>query len=245
MKKKIEIERMYIPEIAEADILDTIQKAKQIVRSTQIKKQETSILKTMQQVIRLQGWRSLGIQALVVLCMLYFVWIEIDLGLDIAPYSLLIVSGAIMSIAACSEMLRGDIYQMWELESACAISRQRLFIWKMMLLDIFSIIGIVAISFILANRYDLELFSLIAGGCIPFLFLNAIALQFQVYIQSFSIFLCLYGSALCLMFLLGFIFHIEPSFLYTLQRMGSIFLLITITYTFTLIVYQYKKEQFI
>lgn len=243
MKKEIEIERLCIPDIDESDIVDTIQKTKQIVRSTQIKKQETSIWKTMHQVIRLQGWRSLGIQAFVILCILYFVWIEMDLEIDIAPYSLLIVSGIILSIAACSEMLRGDIYQMWEMESACAISRQCLFIWKMILLDIFSIFGIVAISFILAYRYDLEFFSLISGGCIPFLLLNAIALHFQVYIQSFSIFLCLYGCALFLMFLLGFMFQIDPSFIHILQGMTSIFLLITIGYTLSLIVYQYKKER--
>lgn len=245
MNKKIEIERVSIPEIAEVDILNTIQKAKQLLQSTQIKKQEKSIWKTMQQVIRLQGWRSLGIQALVVICMLYFVWIEIDIELNIAPYSLLVVSGAIMSVAACGEMLRGDIYQMWELESACAISRQRLFIWKMLLLDICSIFGIIVISFILANRYDVDFFTLMTGGCLPFLLLNAIALQFQVYIKSFSIFLCLYGSALCLMFIFGFLFQSKYSFILMLQRMGNIFLLITICYTLILIVYQYKKEQFI
>lgn len=245
MKRRIEIETIDIPEIAERDVLDTIEKATQILRRTTVRKQETSIWKTLQQVIRLQGWRSLCIQALIILCMLYVAWIEADLEFEIVPYNLLIVSGAIMSVAACSELLRGDIYQMWELESACVISRQRLFIWKMILLDICSIFGIILISFLLANRYNLAVLPLLLGGCVPFLLMNAIALQFQIYTKTFTTFILLYGTILCIVLFSGIFLNLDSSFLYLQQNVGSVFLLIIICYTLSLIMYQYKKEEII
>lgn len=242
MKKKIEIERITIPDISECDVLATIQKAKQILRSTQVKKLETNIWNTMKQIMILQGWKSLCIQALVVLSMLYFAWVEADIEMQIEPYSLLIVSGAILSVTACGEVLRGDIYQMCELESACAISRQRLFIWKMLLLDISSIIGIIMISCLLANRYELEVFPLLSGGCIPFLLLNAIALQFQVYTKTFTTFLLLYASVFCIFLYCGLFLILYPSFFHYMQNWASILLLLIAGYTIVLIVYQYKKE---
>lgn len=205
-KESIRIEKLDIPEIEEKDILEVVTNVKEIVSRCAVRKQEPSRLMILRELLYVHGWKSIVIQAAMILFVAVSVWLCLPGGYQRNSAAFLSLGSSLMSVAITIEVFRSDIYGMKELEMASPYSPQRMLMWKMLLLGGISFLGILIIAVIAAQRSDMQMLTLLYSGCIPFLLLNAITLQLYTHNQVLQVFLTIYGfvaGGLVLLELLG------------------------------------------
>lgn len=221
---QIQLEEIKIPEISEADLIQTILHSKQILQESSMVKQERSRFQSLKQIIVFHGWRSLCVQGLLVFFLLVIAWIGLPVVGKNISIAFVLVSSVTLSVAISYELYRVDLYQMKELEYTCVFSPQRLFVWKILLLSMISLIGILLLCIYTSNTYELNLLTLIYGGCIPFIILNGISLQLSHNQNAHIVF-----GSLCLIFLF-FLPNLNELYLQAMEKHGLFYFLLAVIY---------------
>ncbi len=228
MKKTLE--KIEIPPIWETDLIETIEHSRQILNNLQVVKKERHIGEVIKRVIFLYGWKSICLQGFLSLLVLILGWIMIPSAARMFSMALLWMGGIMMSIAVSAELIRSDIYQMSELERACEYSPQRLLIWKMGLLSFISLVGLILVAWMMASKTDINFYTLLCGGCIPFFVLTGLILQLRYHENLLANFVMLYISTI------GVLIAVEMNYsnqvLRFLDAFGIILLVISFIYCF-------------
>lgn len=229
-KKKVTLEKIEIPPILEADLIETIEHSRQILNNIQVVKKERNIGEVIKRVIFLYGWKSICLQGFLSLLVLILGWIMIPSAARMFSMALLWMGGIIMSIAVSAELIRSDIYQMSELERTCEYSPQRLLIWKMGLLSFISLAGLILVAWMMASKTDINFYTLLCGGCIPFFVLTGVILQLRYHENLLTNFVLLYISTI------GVLITVEINYsnqiLHFLDTFGIVLLVISFIYCF-------------
>lgn len=233
---QIQLEEIKIPEISEADLIQTILHSKQILQESSMVKQERSRFQSLKQIIVFHGWRSLCVQGLLVFFLLVIAWIGLPVVGKNISIAFVLVSSVTLSVAISYELYRVDLYQMKELEYTCVFSPQRLFIWKILLLSMISLIGILLLCIYTSNTYELNLLTLIYGGCIPFIILNGISLQLSHNQNAHIVF-----GSLCLIFLF-FLPNLNELYLQAMEKHGLFYFLLAVIYFFGMNLWVSRKK---
>lgn len=229
-KKKVTLEKIEIPPILEADLIETIEHSRQILNNIQVVKKERNIGEVIKRVIFLYGWKSICLQGFLSLLVLILGWIMIPSAARMFSMALLWMGGIIMSITVSAELIRSDIYQMSELERTCEYSPQRLLIWKMGLLSFISLAGLILVAWMMASKTDINFYTLLCGGCIPFFVLTGVILQLRYHENLLTNFVLLYISTI------GMLITVEINYsnqiLHFLDTFGIVLLVISFIYCF-------------
>lgn len=192
--KNMKLESIKIPDIPEEDLLETIQTSRQILQNKVQKR--TDHWTSIKMILWVYGWKSLLVQGAISAGLLILIWLSLPVTTQVQPVALMTCGSMVSSIAIGFEIMRTDLYEMRELETSCCFSPQRLLLWKMMILSLISVVGIAIISWVIARERNINFFTLLKGGCIPFFLLNGITLQLQMRSHEVSLFLTLYGLSL-------------------------------------------------
>lgn len=237
--KKIELEDIAIPKIAQSDIDDTIQMAKRVVRQ-HVQKKETSKWLILKEVLRLQGWKLILLQTGITLSMLIGIWLSSGIQFQELAYCFLLNTGVLFSVLIGSELVRSDYYQMQELEQTCTISPQRLFLWKLWLLGGLSLLGIVIVAASCALFHHQAFLPLVYGGCLPFFLLVSITLQMQTRKHLWQSFIVLHALSFSL--LLNIEMKYLEDLILLLTHYGALIVLAEAVALLLLICYRTQKE---
>ena len=194
-KERIRLETLEIPDIPEDDIVEVITNVKELLQKRAVKKYESSILKSLRELLYVHGWKSIVLQGGLTLLVALAVWLCLPNGYKMNSVAFLSLGSSLLSVAVTVEVFRCDIYGMKELEMASPYSPQRMLMWKMLLLGGISFLGILIIAVSISLQTDIHLLTLLYSGCIPFLLLNAFTLHLYAHDQVLQVFLTVYGFA--------------------------------------------------
>ena len=195
-KERIRLETLEIPDIPEDDIVEVITNVKELLQKRAVKKYESSILKSLRELLYVHGWKSIVLQGGLTLLVALAVWLCLPNGYKMNSVAFLSLGSSLLSVAVTVEVFRCDIYGMKELEMASPYSPQRMLMWKMLLLGGISFLGILIIAVSISLQTDIHLLTLLYSGCIPFLLLNAFTLHLYAHDQVLQVFLTVYGLSL-------------------------------------------------
>ncbi|MGX8834835.1 hypothetical protein ACWG0P_11570 [Amedibacillus sp. YH-ame6] len=238
----ITLENIEIPEISTQDILETIQYSQKIIKRNRFKK-ETKFYKTFLDVFRLQVWKSFVIESVLVVCILIVAWMHIKFSLQSNTLALLMLFATMLSSVIAVEFLSSDFFGMQEVERACGIAFERLLLWKMLLLTLISIAGILVVSLYLSFYSEYNFWVLLSGGCVPFFFINALILHFFKHHHVINIFVVLYAFLLSLSFLMEST-NIAEYIASFLERWGVFTLTLIILYwVITIFHKRYRRDE--
>lgn len=194
-KERIRLETLEIPDIPEDDIVEVITNVKELLQKRAVKKYESSILKSLRELLYVHGWKSIVLQGGLTLLVALAVWLCLPNGYKMNSVAFLSLGSSLLSVAVTVEVFRCDIYGMKELEMASPYSPQRMLMWKMLLLGGISFLGILIIAVSISLQTDIHLLTLLYSGFIPFLLLNAFTLHLYTHDQVLQVFLTVYGFA--------------------------------------------------
>ncbi len=194
-KERIRLETLEIPDIPEDDIVEVITNVKELLQKRAVKKYESSILKSLRELLYVHGWKSIVLQGGLTLLVALAVWLCLPNGYKMNSVAFLSLGSSLLSVAVTVEVFRCDIYGMKELEMASPYSPQRMLMWKMLLLGGISFLGILIIAVSISLQTDIHLLTLLYSGFIPFLLLNAFTLHLYAHDQVLQVFLTVYGFA--------------------------------------------------
>ena len=194
-KEQVRLETLHIPEIPEDDILEVITQVKLLLHKQPVKKHEDSLLRILRELLYVHGWKSIAVQAALILLVALGVWLCLPSGYQVNSVAFLSLGSSLLSVAITVEVFRCDIYGMKELEMASPYSPQRMLMWKMLLLGGISFLGILIIAVSISLQTDIHLLTLLYSGFIPFLLLNAFTLHLYAHDQVLQVFLTVYGFA--------------------------------------------------
>ena len=194
-KERSRLETLEIPDIPEDDIVEVITNVKELLQKRAVKKYESSILKSLRELLYVHGWKSIVLQGGLTLLVALAVWLCLPNGYKMNSVAFLSLGSSLLSVAVTVEVFRCDIYGMKELEMASPYSPQRMLMWKMLLLGGISFLGILIIAVSISLQTDIHLLTLLYSGCIPFLLLNAFTLHLYAHDQVLQVFLTVYGFA--------------------------------------------------
>ena len=135
-KERIRLETLEIPDIPEDDIVEVITNVKELLQKRAVKKYESSMLKSLRELLYVHGWKSIVLQGGLTLLVALAVWLCLPNGYKMNSVAFLSLGSSLLSVAATVEVFRCDIYGMKELEMASPYSPQRMLMWKMLLLGI-------------------------------------------------------------------------------------------------------------
>lgn len=221
---QIQLEEIKIPKVSEDDIMETIQKSKMIMQQLPTVKKEQSLFHSIKQIIVFHGWRSLLTQGMLVLFLIMFARFTLPILDENKTIVFMMVTSVTLSVAISYELYRVELFQMKELEYSCVYSPQRMFVWKILILSMISLIGIIVVCMYIANSYEFHFMTLIYSGCIPLIILNGTALHLTQHQNTFTVFLIL-----CMCFVLvSFVFSINYTQL--LQDRGLLCLVLSVLY---------------
>lgn len=133
-KERIRLETLEIPDIPEDDIVEVITNVKELLQKRAVKKYESSILKSLRELLYVHGWKSIVLQGGLTLLVALAVWLCLPNGYKMNSVAFLSLGSSLLSVAVTVEVFRCDIYGMKELEMASPYSPQRMLMWKMLLL---------------------------------------------------------------------------------------------------------------
>lgn len=236
--RKLPIKPIDIPDIDPRDIQETIMQAKRLLAQRGIPKQEHHHLRIVKDILLVQGARSIWIQVLCTMGVLLLLWLQASIP-HTNLHALLFVGATILSIAITAEVLRSDICQMRELETAALYPPERMLLGKMFLLGSISFAGILVFAITLSIRENVQIFMLLVDGLVPFLMLNALVLYFYVQRYALSIFLLLYG----IVFTLGLLMNSRyfPLLITALHHYGTLLLGMAVLSFLLAVVHWYRK----
>ncbi|MFR5526961.1 MAG: hypothetical protein ACLTJG_18925 [[Clostridium] innocuum] len=196
-KEQVRLETLHIPEIPEDDILEVITQVKLLLHKQPVKKHEDSLLRILRELLYVHGWKSIAVQAALILLVALGVWLCLPSGYQVNSVAFLSLGSSLLSVAITVEVFRCDIYGMKELEMASPYSPQRMLMWKMLLLGGISFVGILIIALSISMHTDIHLLTLLYSGCIPFLLLNAFPASYHDQVYSVLTYTA-YGRRSCI-----------------------------------------------
>ena len=147
-KERIRLETLEIPDIPEDDIVEVITNVKELLQKRAVKKYESSILKSLRELLYVHGWKSIVLQGGLTLLVALAVWLCLPNGYKMNSVAFLSLGSSLLSVAVTVEVFRCDIYGMKELEMASPYSPQRMLMWKMLLRGGISFLGILIFAII-------------------------------------------------------------------------------------------------
>ena len=79
-KERIRLETLEIPDIPEDDIVEVITNVKELLQKRAVKKYESSILKSLRELLYVHGWKSIVLQGGLTLLVALAVWLCLPNG---------------------------------------------------------------------------------------------------------------------------------------------------------------------
>lgn len=235
-QRKLQLEEIELPKISEEDIMKTIHHSKAIIQQLPVTKKESSSFQSLKQIILFHGWRSLFIQGALVFFLIIMAWIAFPIVDESISIVFVMLASITLSVAISYELYRVELFQMKELEYSCVYSPQRMFVWKILILSMISLIGIIVVCIYVANAYERNLLTLIYGGSIPFILLNGTALHLTQHQNTFNVFLLL-----CSLFIL-FSSNVGMLYMQAIEERGLLYLVLAILYYIGMNVWTYRKK---
>ena len=92
-KERIRLETLEIPDIPEDDIVEVITNVKELLQKRAVKKYESSILKSLRELLYVHGWKSIVLQGGLTLLVALAVWPVSYTHLDVYKRQLFEPSG--------------------------------------------------------------------------------------------------------------------------------------------------------
>lgn len=164
------------------DILETIHHSKEMLKKAPIQKYEPHLYRQYILLLRYHFPKVLFLQT--VLCCICCVYFFHSSMTQKATYTFLLLFSLVTFIASSFEIIRSRIFAMWEIEKVCAISFKKILIFKILTLNLTTLLMMALLSICLAMTQGQNFFLLLAYGFLPFILLNAVCLQFDQYLDS-------------------------------------------------------------
>ena len=108
-KERIRLETLEIPDIPEDDIVEVITNVKELLQKRAVKKYESSILKSLRELLYVHGWKSIVLQGGLTLLVALAVWLCLPNGYKMNSVAFLSLGSSLLSVAVTVEVFRCDI----------------------------------------------------------------------------------------------------------------------------------------